>query len=180
MKKLLALVFFCTIVNQLWAQSYQAKNAMRTRVIPVPNAALRKFKKDYPKAQIDSCYVYGDDANPENEFMFYSKQENRIVNASYDKDGKPVELKLEISIEELPKSTRQIIARNDINAQGAGKVFKEISWFSRQIRANRRKKKMKTIKVEYMVEFFADYNGKKLTVPMYFNESGYQANPGFR
>ncbi|WP_201980911.1 hypothetical protein [Hymenobacter rubidus] len=180
MKKLLGLIFFCTITNQLLAQAYQAKNSMRTRVIPVPDAAVRKFKKNYPKAQIDSCYVYGGDANPEGEFMFYSMQNNRVVNASYDRDGKPVELKLEIPIEELPKPTQNIIAQNGVNAQGVGRAYKEITWFPKQIRANRRRKKMKTMKVEYMVEFAADYKGEKLTVPMYFNESGYQANPGFR
>jgi hypothetical protein len=180
MKKLLGLLFFCTIANQLWAQSYQAKNSMRNRVIPVPSAAVRKFKKDYSKAQIDSCYVYGDDANPDNEFMFYAKQENNPFEASFDKRGKPVSSKIEVAVKDLPEPLQQILTKNGVQAQGIGKAFKEVTWLPKRKGYKKREKQPRRAKVEYMVEFIGDYNGKKLTVPMYFNESGYQANPGFR
>jgi hypothetical protein len=186
MKRLLGLLFLHLMVNQAWAQSYQAKNAMRTRVIPVPDAAVRKFNKEHPKSQIDSCYVYGNDENPEREFMFYARQESIPFEASYDKRGRPIASKVEVSVKDLPEPLQKILTNNDVQAEGVGKAYKKVMWLAKRKRlpaSNGRKMKKKLprrAKVEYMVEFIADYNGKKLKVPMYFNESGYQANPGFR
>ena len=176
-KALLFLVCFA-LIGQLQAQTYRAKNAMRTYEVPVPRAAVRKFQRQFPSAQVDSCYVYGNEVETEREYMFYARNQGRIINASFDKRGRPVESKVETTVQELPQPLQQTLSSNAMKSKCVGKYYKEVTWLPKRKKTGNEKRKR--TKVAYMVEFFTNYQGRELKVPMYFNESGYQANSGFR
>ncbi|MCA8829275.1 hypothetical protein [Hymenobacter pini] len=140
---------------------------MRTHEVPVPAKVVKKFKRTYPDAQIDSCRVYGDLEKGEEEYMFYSKRQNKVLNVAFDRHCKFAESKTEVSVKELPLQLQQRLIHNSFNAQGIGRVFKTVG--------SRRRDE-----VEYMVECVTDFDGKPLMLYMYFKENGYPANPGFR
>ncbi|RSK45832.1 hypothetical protein [Hymenobacter perfusus] len=167
MKRIVALLFCCALTSHLYAQTYLAKNAMRTREIPVPKNVVKKFKRTYPNAHIDSCYVYGNVEAKEEHYMFYSRQQNRVLNVAFDRHCAFTESKTEISIEELPIALQKTISQNSFHAESIGKVFKLVG--------SRRKNE-----IEYLVECFTNYQGNQLKIPMYFNAAGFGANPGFR
>jgi|GEM_PF-3766445 len=180
MKALSSVLFLCILSINSQAQNYQATNTTDNRIVQVPCKTAKGFNKQYPSASVDSCYLFENTDQPKQEYRFYAKHNRRIVEATFDNHGKPIELKIETPVEEMPEPLRQILTRNDVGAERVGKAYKLTTWLPKQKKSKRRKKLPKRTKTEYMVEFFADYNGKKLKVPMYFNESGYQANPGFR
>ncbi|WBA42171.1 hypothetical protein [Hymenobacter canadensis] len=159
MKRAFFLLFCCALMNQVSAQSYRAKNAMRTREVPVPAKVVKKFKRTYPDARIDSCRVYGDLEKGEEEYMFYSKQQNRVLNVAFDKNCQFAESETEVSIEELPLSLQQTIAKKSFQADSIGKAFKLIG-------------KRRRNEVEYMLEWFINEKGHKLKSFMYFNAAG--------
>lgn len=167
MKSIFILLFYYALAIQVQAQTYRAKNVKRTYEVTVPAKVVRNFERTYPDVQVDSCYVEGDDAEPEGWFVFYGTQQSRAVSTTFDKEGRQTESTAEITIQELPQQLQKVIAYEKQKGNDVGRVVKKV------VSLQRGQKVYYMKRVAYMIEQYVDYQGKRLKVPMHYNEDGY-------
>lgn len=157
MKNAFVLLFCCALISQVQAQTYRARNAAHTREALVPAKVVKKFRRSYPDFQVDSCSFGGYEAVDEELFVFYGKQQNRVVSATFERRGKPILFTVEITVQELPQKLQKEVT--DMKQEGFDVVrtVKSVSFIYGR-------------SVAYIIEWFDGNKGYKR--PRLYDEDG--------